>query len=160
VKTIVIDDDLYAFLLTQTQEIGEGASSIIRRLVGLSPKPGKPAAEINERFDFLRQPELYQHMNNVQRFLFLLGWAYRKHPDKFDIVTTIGGNRRKYFARDSVTLEKSGSSVNPRPIGDSPYWVITNNSTAKKMEMLSDVFRMLGYADEDTSAMLRMMLKS
>jgi len=34
-KTILIDDDLHSFLLRNTKEIGEDASSIIRRLLNL-----------------------------------------------------------------------------------------------------------------------------
>lgn len=155
VKTIVIDDDVYVHLLSHTQEIGESATSILRRLLGLNAKMARTSSDVQETFNFLKQPELFRHMNNSQRFLFILSWAFRKHEKDFKKVVTIEGNRRKYFAPDPETLLRSGSSVNPRQIPDSPFWVITNNSTAKKCEMLSDVFRMLGYQPEDTNVMLR-----
>lgn len=158
-KTIVIDDDIYAHLLSHTQEIGESATSILRRLLGLNTQASKSSSDVQEAFDFLKRPELFRHMNNSQRFLFILSWAFRKHERDFAKVLAIEGNRRKYFARDPETLLKSGSSVNPRQIPDSPFWVITNNSTAKKCEMLSDVFQMLGYEPDDTSAVLRIALK-
>jgi negative modulator of initiation of replication len=154
-KTIVIDNDIYAHLLSHTQEIGESATSILRRLLGLGSQTARTSSEIQEVFDFLKRPELFRHMNNSQRFLFILSWTFRKHEKDFAKVIFIEGNRRKYFAREPETLLKSGSSVNPRQIPDSPFWVITNNSTAKKCEMLSDVFRMLNYQPEDTNAMLR-----
>ncbi|MEI9863705.1 MAG: hypothetical protein WDN00_03935 [Limisphaerales bacterium] len=158
-KTIVIDDDIYSHLLGHTQEIGESATSILRRLLGLNAQSAKTSSDVQEIFDFLKLPELFRHMNNSQRFLFILSWAFRKHEKDFAKVVSIEGNRRKYFARDLETLQKSGSSVNPRQIPDSPFWVITNNSTAKKCEMLSDVFRLLGYQPEDISAMLRIALR-
>jgi negative modulator of initiation of replication len=70
-------------------------------------------------------------------------------------VLSIEGNRRKYFASELKALTEKGSSTNPRPIPDSPFWVITNNSTAKKAEILSEVFRLLGYEAEPVQAMLR-----
>jgi negative modulator of initiation of replication len=158
-KTIVVDDDIYGHLVSHTQEIGESASSILRRLLGLSGQSEKSSSDVQNTFDFLKRPELYRHMNNVQRFLFILSWAYRKHEKDFAQIVSIEGNRRKYFARDLETLQKSGASVNPRQIPDSPFWVITNNSTAKKCEMLIDVFQVLGYESEDTNAMLRIAMK-
>jgi negative modulator of initiation of replication len=158
-KTIVIDDDIYAHLLSHTQEIGESATSILRRLLGLSAQATRTSSDIQETFDFLKRPELFRHMNNSQRFLFILSWAFRKHEKDFAKVISIEGNRRKYFAHDPEALLKSGSSVNPRQIPDSPFWVITNNSTAKKCEMISDVFQMLNYQPEDTSAMIRIAMK-
>ena len=158
-KTIVIDDDIYAHLLRHTQEIGESATSILRRLLGLNAQSAKTSSDIQETFDFLKRPELFSHMNNSQRFLFILSWAFRKHEEDFAKVISIEGNRRKYFAHEPESLLKSGSSVNPRQIPDSPFWVITNNSTAKKCEMLSDVFQMLKYQPEDTSAMIRIAMK-
>ncbi len=95
-----------------------------------------------------------RHLTQTRKFLRILSWAYKKHPTEFERLLTIEGRRRKYFARDMRTLMDSGSSTNPRPIPESPYWVVTNNSTAKKAEILSDVFRVLGYKTEDVQAML------
>lgn len=157
-KTIVIDDDLYSFLVSHTQEIGESAASILRRLLGL--KSGSYGSQTSrddliKTFDFLQHWEQFRHLTGAKKFLHILSWAYRKHPDTFQRVLSIEGNRRKYFARDEKTLLESGSSTNPRPIPDSPYWVITNNSTAKKSEIISDVLRLLGYEDEQIHALVR-----
>jgi negative modulator of initiation of replication len=154
VKTIVIEDDLYAHLLSHTREIGESASSIIRRLIGLSEVKGKTALEIHDAFDFLKTPQLFRHLTNTQRFLFILSWAYRKHPEQFERVLLLEGRRRRYFAKDAASLNERGSSVNPRPIPDSPFWVSTNNSTAMKMQILADVFDMLGYDRDEVRVML------
>ena len=42
-------------------------------------------------------------------------------------------------------LLENGSSTNPKAIPDSPFWVVTNNNTAKKTNMLEQVLRNLGY---------------
>jgi negative modulator of initiation of replication len=158
VKTVVVDDELYGYLLNHTQEIGESASAILRRLLGLREGVSRPPGQLEQTFDFLKTPELFRHMNNAQRFLFILSWLYRRHPEDFEKVLLIEGNKRKYFADNSQSLLERGRSVNPRQIPDSPYWVITNNSTAKKHEMLIEVFRMLGYEVADASAVLALLL--
>ena len=154
-KTIVVDDELYSFLLRHTQEIGESASSIIRRLVGLDARPEEAGPNVQEVFTFLKSPELYSHMTKAQKFLFILSWAFQKHPTEFEKVLFVQGHKRKYFAQDPEILIQSGESTNPRQIPSSPFWVITNSSTAKKAEILSDVFRLLGYSPAQTQAMLR-----
>jgi negative modulator of initiation of replication len=156
-KTIVVDDELYAYLVGHTKEIGESASAILRRLLGLTQMAGAAAGaagDLTARFDFLRDWDSLRHLTQTRKFLHLLSWAHTKHPQDFEKVLTIEGSRRKYFADDPQTLLQSGASTNPRPIPNTPYWVVTNSSTAKKAEILSDVFRLLGYGAEETQAML------
>lgn len=160
-KTILIDDDLYSYLVSQTQEIGESASSIIRRLIGL--KEGGYGGQVSRReleqvFGFLGEWERYRHLTNARKFLHILSWVYSKHGPDFERVLLVEGSRRKYFARTEQTLARSGKNTNPRPIPDSPFWVITNNSTMKKAEILSEVFRLLGYEPELIQAMLQQCL--
>lgn len=114
-----------------------------------------PREELLPVFDFLLHWEQYRNLTRAKKFLYILSWAYRKHESDFAKVLLIEGNRRKYFALDEQTLLDSGSSTNPRPIPDSPFWVITNNSTAKKAEILSEVFRLLGYEPEHVQGMLQ-----
>ena len=52
------------------------------------------------------------------------------------------------FASSKEELLKSGSSTNPKAIPDSGFWVVTNNNTAKKLAMLSQVLQILGYNDK------------
>ena len=111
--------------------------------------------ELVKTFDFLQHWEQFRHLTQAKKFLHILSWAYRKHPKEFSKALSIEGNRRKYFAGDEKTLLQTGSSTNPRPIPDSPYWVITNNSTAKKAEILSDVFQLLNYEPEHIHALVR-----
>lgn len=155
-KTILIDDDLYSYLVSHTQVIGESASSILRRLLGMTDGDYgiKGREEAGEVFGFLKTWDQLSHLTQTKKFLYILSWAYRNNEGEFEKILSIEGNRRKYFAQDQRTLLESGRSTNPRPIPDSPYWVITNNSTAKKAEILSDVFRLLGYEAEHIQAML------
>ena len=199
-KSIDIDDDLYAYIAGQTKHIGESASDILRRLLmgdaaekvsadgksvlqstkpgsGDSAQPGNrkspapddraaksspssaqdapPAASapksvvqggITKR---LNDDVLESYTKRVDLFLFILAQLHELHQEDFQAVEQIKGKNRVYFATSKEALLKTGSSTNPKQIPDSPYWVVTNNNTAKKVAMLEQVLQLLGY-DEAT----------
>ncbi|WP_269520417.1 SeqA protein [Alteromonas sp. BMJM2] len=260
-KSIEIDDDLYAFIASQTKHIGESASQILRRLLlpedgevlhgataasdaleltvvsegdkssdnnngkvpsaksssddaqqvnakslekkvssvtpsssvatGRSSAKSKPAAikasvskasaqnAANAKTAVAKQPdaasepqstastnsEVLSHDKNdilelvsnnalstftkrVDQFLFVLSAAHKLNADSFERVESIKGKNRTYFATSKEALLENGSSTNPKAIPDSAYWVVTNNNTAKKVSMLEQVLRQLGYTPE------------
>lgn len=163
-KTIEIENDVYEFLLQNTTRIGENASEILRRLLGIrglrgvNRKSGKGAVgdqfptqtrhnhtEISDCLNdsaFIAQPDV------IGKFLLILSYLYKRNPEDFKKVLALSGRRRKYFAGSSQELEDSGSSVFPKQIPKTPYWVVTNNDTPKKRRMLEDVLRILGYSKD------------
>lgn len=147
-KTIEIDEDIYEHLLKNTQTLGEDASAILRRLLGLDEsQSGAQGAKPDSPIDAcLNAPEFRSSRKAIDRFLFALSWLHRKHSEKFHMVFAVRGRGRIYFARTKADIDKSGESAFPRQIPDSPYWVITNNDTPKKQRMLHDVTRLLGYS--------------
>ena len=196
-KTIEIDDELYAFIASQTKHIGESACEILRRLLidepgivttvvtsGASilaasavpaqaeatPQPvaatpvktiakakpapapvstaSAPAASGDDLLQRVNKDALSQFDKRVDQFLFILQQIYLQHPGDFAKVESIVGKNRKYFASSKEELLKSGSSTNPKAIPDSGFWVVTNNNTAKKLAMLSQVLQILGYNDK------------
>lgn len=243
-KSIEIDDDLYAFIASQTKHIGESASQILRRLllpedgavshgvqsgvvsstsaktsesksaevvetvesaseskaaaetvvasktpakaptkatasaaVKAAPKaaakkaPAKataakspatsratkktpevssatPATEAHSKRDILdavSKDALGTFTKRVDQFLFVLSAAHKLNAENFARVESIKGKNRTYFATSKAALLENGSSTNPKAIPDSPFWVVTNNNTAKKTNMLEQVLRNLGY---------------
>ena len=227
-KSIEIDDDLYAFIASQTKHIGESASEILRRLLlpedgevkgvsnisvpdepvessqtpvaasntaTVSPqkaqvKPAiKTAAKAAPKATAAKAPatkspaakpstaakapvkrdvaapvvtEIENHSKDdivgmvskdalstftkrVDQFLFILSAAHKLNSDTFENVKSIIGKNRTYFATSKEALLENGSSTNPKAIPDSPFWVVTNNNTAKKVNMLEQVLRTLGY---------------
>ncbi|GEA11436.1 SeqA protein [Alteromonas sp. KUL49] len=192
-KSIEIDDDLYAFIASQTKHIGENASQILRRLL-LSEEPNeapaaapapqkeavesektvqavvetqeksvdKPAEELetpptdtpveattvdvdNEILSQVTPEAVSAYTKRVDQFLFILGEAHRLNQGRFEAVEAIKGKNRTYFAKSKEALLLNGSSTNPKQIPDSPFWVVTNNNTAKKINMLQNVLLTLGY---------------
>ncbi|WP_414830528.1 replication initiation negative regulator SeqA [Alteromonas sp. H39] len=188
-KIIEIDDDLYAFIASQTKHIGENASDILRRLLmPESPAPvrtprndaasdvtddipaaiaeaelaAKPADEpapatvsvpvtpvspenASDILEHVTTDALAAYSKRVDQFLFVLAELHKLNPQAFDAVEQIKGKNRTYFATSKEALLKNGSSTNPKSIPDSPYWVVTNNNTAKKIAMLEQVLQKLGY---------------
>lgn len=159
-KTIEIDDELYHYIASRTQAIGESASDILRRLLRLpaSPQPFVLVQEnmLNElkslaklpkdkknlsaqekivkRVEFvLASSQFIEENKVVNRFLQLLSALYVTNPEGFAHATeNIQGSERIYFAKDKEVILATGSSVKAKQIPDSPFWVITNNNTERK----------------------------
>lgn len=100
---------------------------------------------------FLRSAEFLNARDTKDRFLAILSSVHKHHPKEFgEVATTINkrGRIRKYFASSREDLEKSGHSVNAKEIPKSNWWVVTNNDTKYKKDILRDVLRMLNYSAE------------
>lgn len=174
-KNIEIDEELYQHIASNTQYIGESASSILRRLINLpdetaseavaEPAPVAVEGQTSETvetpkaatttdvdgsvFNYINKEELAMQRGAVGRFLLILAALYRVHNQQFSAVCQIRGRDRLYFAASEAELAASGSSTKPRQIPDSPYWVITNSNTTRKKMMLTEVGRALGYNEQD-----------
>ena len=181
-KNIQIDDDLYQFIAANTQQIGESASDILRRLlwenisekvvqVELQQKDSATATDsttksvtdeesnsnVNEQaapvcentsvFNVLNKEEVATQKGAVGRFLFVLSKLHRAHNDRFGEVLQIKGRERNYFGLSASELEASGSSIKPKQIPNSDYWVTTNNNTPRKKFIIFEVAKQLGYDD-------------
>ncbi|KPZ71513.1 Negative modulator of initiation of replication [Shewanella sp. P1-14-1] len=208
-KYIEVDEELYRYIASKTERIGESASDILRRLLELSVEAVEHAepldishpsleasantqsvavsseatsiendqsadesevetssAEVstvsntaalsgndanivtpNTPVDFstlVHEHMLAQQKGAVGRFMFLLESLSVLTPSTFDQILKIQGRGRLYFARSKAELLSASQSANPKEIGDSGYWVTTNNNTAKKRTILSEVLLQLG----------------
>ena len=107
-----------------------------------------PASEAHTKRDILdavSKDALSTFTKRVDQFLFVLSAAHKLNAENFASVESIKGKNRTYFAKSKAALLENGSSTNPKAIPDSPFWVVTNNNTAKKTNMLEQVLRNLGY---------------
>lgn len=91
---------------------------------------------------------LAQQKGAVGRFMFLLGNLQAASATEFNKVLDIQGKGRLYFARSKQALLDSSQSSNPKEIGASGFWVTTNNNTAKKQTILTEVLVHLGCDSE------------
>lgn len=194
-KIIEVDEELYQFIASKTQSIGESASDILRRLLNLSSssvsstaldfsaseavsvsqhtaplsresavkneaisettaEPNKPLSKkqpeqaiqkLTEKVqNVLASSSFQEETKAVVRFLMILTALYRTNPESFAVAIEseqVQGRTRVYFARDEATLLASGNHTKPKQIPDTPYWVITNNNSGRKMIMLDGVMR-------------------
>lgn len=168
-KKIEIDDELYQYIASRTQSIGETASDILRRLLRLpqSPQPFVLVQEnmINELRAIVNNPaqtakkddvdvektvaklerilkssHFINENKNVMRFIMLLAALYRSNPDAFaKAAENVRGNERIYFSQSEEEILATGSGVKAKQIPNSPFWVITNNNTARKGLILKAV---------------------
>ena len=183
-KKIEIDDELYHYIASNTQSIGENATQILRRLLNLSPvsatnqEQAAPIEEVSANatteiktkiadnqetevvenvpadvFNVLNKEELAMQKGVVGRFLFILSALHRTHKDAFSKVLEVKGKHRIYFAMSKEALLDSGSSMNPKNIPDSQYWVMTNSNTTRKKSMLHEVAITLGYNEKQAETL-------
>ncbi|WP_112080702.1 replication initiation negative regulator SeqA [Haemophilus influenzae] len=85
----------------------------------------------------LNSTEFQEESKAVVRFLAILRVLYRTNPESFAQATeSLQGRTRVYFARDEAILLMAGNHTKPKQIPDTPYWVITNTNSGRKMLML------------------------
>ena len=61
---------------------------------------------------------------------------------------SIKGRKRIYFADNEQALLAGGQTTKPKPIPNSPFWVITNTNTPRKRQMVAQVMQRMGFAQE------------
>lgn len=158
-KIIEVDDQLYHYIASQTLHIGESASDILRRMLGLSQnstvaaEPAAPviSAEIKHQTadvlaTLLNSSTLTDEESAVGRFLMILSALYRTNPTAFRHATEIKGRKRDYFSEDESILLASGKTTKPKQIPESPFWVITNTNTGRKRLILDQLMQSMGYS--------------
>ena len=157
-RTIEIDDDLYAFIASQTKEIGESAGDILRRILGgpikHADKSTSAVAEVHELVKVLENPAV-KFKPGVEKFLYILGEASKIKPDSFEKILSIQGRGRKYFAASRSEIESSGNSTQPKQIPGTRYWAMTNSPTSQKAMIMRQVLEAVGFTREAALAAAR-----
>lgn len=114
-------------------------------------KPAKKQSDsaINQLVEkvraLLNSADFQEESKAVVRFLAVLRVLYRTNPESFAQATeSLQGRTRVYFARDEATLLTAGNHTKPKQIPDTPYWVITNTNSGRKMLMLESAMQSMG----------------
>lgn len=154
-KTIEIDEELYQFIAGQTKHIGEDASSILRRLLNInSILPIKSNQNLLSQDHYsiftnlLTSDTFTTEKSIISRFILLLSALYNYNPALFSIAaTSLHGSKRRYLAEDKESLEISGKNTKPREIIGTPYWVISNTNTARKVYIIESMMSDMGISE-------------
>ncbi|MCG6450894.1 replication initiation negative regulator SeqA, partial [Vibrio parahaemolyticus] len=145
-----VDEDLYRYIASQTQHIGESASDILRRLLNvdgrqtvapitIEPKGivvSKDAGKdtqldgVKEMRSLLISDEFASLKKAIDRFMLVLSTLHRINPESFAQATKVKGRKRVYFADNEATLLENGNTTKPKSIPGTGFWVITNNNTS------------------------------
>jgi negative modulator of initiation of replication len=182
-KTIEVDEDLYRYIASQTEHIGESASDILRRLLMVSgdkqvspqiaepevsqeaaPAPvadepigivvSKDAGNV-EKVDgvkamrtLLISDEFATSNKAIDRFMQVLSSLYQVNNTSFAEATQVKGRTRVYFADNEDVLLASGKTTKPRSIPNTPFWVITNNNTSRKRQMVDQLMTRMNFQSD------------
>lgn len=169
-KTIEVDEDLYRFIAGQTERIGESASDILRRLLQVDSQGMVPIEEIvepkgivvskevgftPEKFDGVKEmrsllisDEFASLKKAIDRFMLVLSTLHKIDPLSFSEATQVKGRKRVYFADNEETLLANGNTTKPKAIPQSPFWVITNNNTSRKRQMVEQLKSRMSFQAE------------
>ncbi|EHD22491.1 MULTISPECIES: replication initiation negative regulator SeqA [Brenneria] len=168
-KTIEVDEELYRYIASHTQHIGESASDILRRMLkftagqsratqseegarnaqpAASPRPGDRVRAVRE---LLLSDEYAEQNKAINRFMLVLSTLYLLSPPEFAQATeSLHGRTRVYFAGDQQTLLQNGTHTKPKHIPGTPYWVITNTNTDRKRSMIEHIMLTMQFPAELT----------
>ncbi|MFS2223514.1 replication initiation negative regulator SeqA [Pantoea sp. B65] len=162
-KTIEVDEELYRYIASHTQHIGESASDILRRMlkftagqsapvaaVAPQAQPGKEAVAVQTESrpqdrvravrELLLSDEYAEQKRAVNRFMLILSTLYSLDPQAFAEATeSLHGRTRVYFAGNQQVLIQNGTHTKPKHVPGTPYWVITNTNTGRKCSMIEHI---------------------
>lgn len=174
-KTIEVDDELYRYIASHTQHIGESASDILRRMLkftaGQTPTATtpsgvnatqaaaaaaaaeKPANRARDRVRAVRElllsDEYAEQKKAVNRFMMVLSTLYQLDAKTFGEATeSLHGRTRIYFAGNEQTLLANGNQTKPKHVPGTPYWVITNTNTGRKCSMIEHIMQSMQFPAE------------
>jgi len=161
-RAIEIEDDVFSELERASYLTKVPLAQIVRGLVIRSePKsnastftpPGtrpaiEPTARDRKLCDYSRSPVFLACRSVVDQFLSVLSFLHKENSDRFQILESMEGRKRKYISRSEQELEESGTSVNPKRIPNTGFWVVTNNATDDKKALLRQALTLLGYSGE------------
>ncbi|OIQ25932.1 replication initiation negative regulator SeqA [uncultured Vibrio sp.] len=167
-KTIEVDEDLYRYIASQTEHIGESASDILRRLLNANDETTPVAQQtkraaarsivvskdavkapvvdsVKEMRSLLISDEFAGLKKAIDRFMLVLSTLHRINPESFSEATQVKGRKRVYFADNEQTLLASGTTTKPKAIPNTPFWVITNSNTSRKRQMTEQLMTRMNF---------------
>jgi negative modulator of initiation of replication len=159
VKTIEIDDQVFAELSQRATGFHVTPNDVLRRILNLSmpavPRAARtgvatPAPAASTLVEFIRSDRFQRHRQAVDRFLAILGWLHGAHRIQFvDVVLGFRRGKRLYFAKSQEEIEESGRGITARPIPESQIWVLTTLDNKSKRIIIEDVLQELSYSRND-----------
>jgi negative regulator of replication initiation len=157
-KTLQIDDDLFAEIDNRTGLGTFSYSEVIRKLLRLNlpsqkePPDNQSDTGLNQPplrsiKPFLQSPEFRARRMGIDKYLSILGFLYASHPTDFEHVVEgfIRGNR-VYFGRSRETVESGGNgAIHAKRIPNSPFWALATLDNRAKSDILAQILIRLNF---------------
>ncbi len=151
-RTIEIDDDVFASLERRVCGFNDTPSSVIRRLLSqdTSPPPSKsprPDGHADNPFSPLLTSPTYLVANAGSRYFQILAFLHKlQGEEQFAQLETYHLGNRVYFARDAQAIESRGRSTNPKPVPGTRFFALSTLSNAAKRKIIHDVLTTFNYS--------------
>jgi negative regulator of replication initiation len=167
-KTIQLEDDVFAALESNVRGFNDSPNDVIKRLLGefgesnnSVPKkpnptiaPSSASQKVSAIVQLVQSPK-YLMGDAKDRYFAVLEFFYRHHRNEFSLLENYRRGRRINFARSAKTIEESGSSTFPEQIPNTPYYVLTNLSNPRKRQILEDILKMFKYPISEITIVLK-----
>lgn len=169
-KKIEVDEELYRYIASHTQHIGESATDILRRMLKFTAGQEIAARQVLPQNDtlavktspsmqhsvrtlrkLLLSDEYAQQQRTVNRFILVLSTLYAMDANAFtEAAHSLHGRKRVYFADNQHILLQNGTHTKPKHVPGTPYWVITNTNTGRKCSMIKHIMLSMQFPGELT----------
>ncbi|KUI98835.1 replication initiation regulator SeqA [Vibrio sp. MEBiC08052] len=84
----------------------------------------------------------------IDRFMLVLSTLYHIDSVSFSEAMEVKGRKRVYFSDNEETLLASGKTTKPKAIPNTPFWVITNNNTSRKQQMIEQLMIRMNFPSD------------
>jgi negative regulator of replication initiation len=167
-KTIQIEDEVFAVLESRVRGFSDTPNEVIKRLLESSaaddssltkPKSDKisssnNSSKISAIVHLVQSPE-YLMGDAKGRYFAVLEFLYHQQKDKFSVLEQYGRGKRIIFARDAKTIEESGNSTFPQRIPNTPYYAVTNLPNSRKRKILEGALGIFHYPSAEIGLVLK-----
>jgi negative modulator of initiation of replication len=162
-KTLTIDDDLYAEIDSHTSEIFSH-SDVLRKLLSLkhqkprassSDAPDSGGNEPGKIISFIQSREYQMRHKAIDKYLAILGWLYKNRPDEFIKIEDYKRGDRVYFAKSEKAIEEGGGgNIRAKRIPDSPFWALVTLDNSSKRTILRAILRSFGHTSAEVNTVV------
>lgn len=141
---------------TQTNQSTQTTRPLASQTVLVGPDDGS-FSNTNQGIDLITLIESQRFANTktaIERFMTILSNLYHVDTYRFETAIQAEANAqqhekartRLYFADNPDILLASGKTTKPKPIPDTPFWVITNNNTKRKRQMVEHLMQRMEFS--------------
>jgi negative modulator of initiation of replication len=157
-KTIQIDDDLFAEIDNRTGLGTFSHSEVVRKLLHRNapsqkepPKPepagGLGKSSIRSIAPFLQSPEYRARRKGIEKYLAVLSFLYESCPADFErVIEGFTRGNRVYFGKSSEAIEGGGNgAIHAKRIPKSPFWALATLDNKSKSDILIQILIRLNF---------------